>query len=264
MGRRVYAEKYAFKRREGFDLSSLRNIQYGGGPMPHKVVAAALEAFPATATIHRVYLADLQITPCGACRQVMRELMSDDSLVYSFGDGDDCRVWSANDYLPDVEEDEPEIHYISSIHGDEVVGMVLTLNFAHGGRRAAHQAVLSRATVLRNLRRAARVVQATGADLVAETATTGAIPKLVGGDTSMLYPGVHGVARQHGDGSFGLLHFSAHPDAERYGDHTISDRQAIFRRDRQAAYHALLLDPITAAAVSPRRSASRNALIICT
>ncbi len=31
-----------------FDLSSLRNIQYGGGPMPASVVAAALEAFPCT------------------------------------------------------------------------------------------------------------------------------------------------------------------------------------------------------------------------
>ena len=31
-----------------YDLSSLRNIQYGGGPMPQKVVAAALEAFPCT------------------------------------------------------------------------------------------------------------------------------------------------------------------------------------------------------------------------
>lgn len=39
--------------------------------------------------------------PCGACRQVMRELMSDDSLVYSFGDGESYRVWSAGDYLPD-------------------------------------------------------------------------------------------------------------------------------------------------------------------
>ncbi len=29
-----------------FDLSSLRNIQYGGGPMPRSVVAAALESFP--------------------------------------------------------------------------------------------------------------------------------------------------------------------------------------------------------------------------
>ena len=31
-----------------YDLSSLRNIQYGGGPMPHSVVAAALQAFPCT------------------------------------------------------------------------------------------------------------------------------------------------------------------------------------------------------------------------
>jgi agmatinase len=66
-------------------------------------------------------------------------------------------------------------------------------------------------------------------DMVAETAGTGAIPMVVGGDTSILYPGVKGVAATHGTGSFGLLHFSAHPDAERFGDHTISDRQAIFR-----------------------------------
>ena len=33
---------------EQFDLSSLRNIQYGGGPMPHSVVAAALDKFPCT------------------------------------------------------------------------------------------------------------------------------------------------------------------------------------------------------------------------
>jgi len=64
--------------------------------------------------------------------------------------------------------------------------------------------------------------------MVAETAGTGAIPMMVGGDTSMLYPGVKGVARTHGEGAFGLLHFSAHPDAERNGDHTISDRQALF------------------------------------
>ena len=33
---------------EQYDLSSLRNIQYGGGPMPRSVVAAALDAFPCT------------------------------------------------------------------------------------------------------------------------------------------------------------------------------------------------------------------------
>ena len=65
--------------------------------------------------------------------------------------------------------------------------------------------------------------------MVAETANTGAIPMLVGGDTSMLYPGVKGIAESRGAGTFGLLHFSAHPDAERFGDHTMSDRQALFR-----------------------------------
>ncbi len=33
---------------EQYDLSSLRNIQYGGGPMPRSVVSAALESFPCT------------------------------------------------------------------------------------------------------------------------------------------------------------------------------------------------------------------------
>lgn len=33
---------------DNYDLSSLRNIQYGGGPMPRSVVAAALNAFPCT------------------------------------------------------------------------------------------------------------------------------------------------------------------------------------------------------------------------
>jgi len=66
-------------------------------------------------------------------------------------------------------------------------------------------------------------------DMVAETAGTGAVPMLVGGDTSMLYAAVSGIARTHGPGSFGLLHFSAHPDAARLGVHTLSDDQAVFR-----------------------------------
>lgn len=65
-------------------------------------------------------------------------------------------------------------------------------------------------------------------DMVAETAGTGAVPMMVGGDTSMLYPGVKGVARVHGMRSFGLVHFSAHPDAHRSAVHTISDTQAVF------------------------------------
>ena len=61
---------------------------------------------------------------------------------------------------------------------------------------------------------------------VAETAATGAVPMLVGGDTSLLYPGVKGVAQARED-AFGLLHFSAHPEANRHDAHTISDDQAI-------------------------------------
>ena len=65
-------------------------------------------------------------------------------------------------------------------------------------------------------------------DLVAETTETGVTLMLVGGDTSMLYPGVKGTAQTHGSGTFGLLHFSAHPDSDRFGVHTISDEQALF------------------------------------
>lgn len=39
--------------------------------------------------------------PCGACRQVMHELMSEDSVVLSCCDGDEYRVWTRSQYLPD-------------------------------------------------------------------------------------------------------------------------------------------------------------------
>ncbi len=66
------------------------------------------------------------------------------------------------------------------------------------------------------------------ARMVAETSATGAVLMIVGGDTSMLYPGVAGVAQVKGAGSFGLLHFSAHPDVVRNDDHQLSDRRAVF------------------------------------
>jgi len=39
--------------------------------------------------------------PCGACRQVMHELMAEDSLVISCCDGDETRAWTRSEYLPD-------------------------------------------------------------------------------------------------------------------------------------------------------------------
>ena len=55
-----------------------------------------------------------------------------------------------------------------------------------------------------------------GLDLVAgavETiARSGAVPIVLGGDHSVTYANGTGLARVHGDGSFGLVHFDAHAD----------------------------------------------------
>ena len=39
--------------------------------------------------------------PCGACRQVMHELMSDDSVLLSCCDSNDTLRWLHSEYLPD-------------------------------------------------------------------------------------------------------------------------------------------------------------------
>jgi len=39
--------------------------------------------------------------PCGACRQVMHELMGEGSLVLSCCDGTATRTWTRSEYLPD-------------------------------------------------------------------------------------------------------------------------------------------------------------------
>jgi cytidine deaminase len=39
--------------------------------------------------------------PCGACRQVMHELMAADSVVVSCCDSDETRRWTHAEYLPD-------------------------------------------------------------------------------------------------------------------------------------------------------------------
>jgi cytidine deaminase len=40
-------------------------------------------------------------TPCGACRQVMHELMEAGSSVISCCDGEQIRTWNHDEYLPD-------------------------------------------------------------------------------------------------------------------------------------------------------------------
>ncbi|MGH7267767.1 MAG: agmatinase family protein [Candidatus Rokuibacteriota bacterium] len=50
-------------------------------------------------------------------------------------------------------------------------------------------------------------------EFVRAIAETGAIPLMVGGDHSLLWPGAAGVADVYGKGSVGIIHFDAHADA---------------------------------------------------
>ena len=66
--------------------------------------------------------------------------------------------------------------------------------------------------------------------LVREIASTGAIPVIVGGDHSLEYPNVAGVADVYGKENVGVIHFDAHYDAgENIGGHLISHAQPIRR-----------------------------------
>ncbi len=67
-------------------------------------LTAAISAGEPPGSLHRLvlYIPGQQVhPPCGACRQVMRELMSGDSRVYSYCDNEQTGSWSALDYLPD-------------------------------------------------------------------------------------------------------------------------------------------------------------------
>jgi len=81
-------------------------------------LAAALAggAEPGSFTALLIYTPGRKVhAPCGACRQVMHELMAEDSNVMSCCDGDELKSWSRLDYLPDpftpdalAEQAEPE------------------------------------------------------------------------------------------------------------------------------------------------------------
>jgi len=50
-----------------------------------------------------IYLpGDTPLPPCGACRQVMVELMTPDALVVAFCDGDAQLSWRVSELLPDA------------------------------------------------------------------------------------------------------------------------------------------------------------------
>ncbi|MBJ90011.1 MAG: arginase [Woeseia sp.] len=64
--------------------------------------------------------------------------------------------------------------------------------------------------------------------MVREIAETGAIPVIIGGDHSLEYPNVAGVADVYGAGNVGVIHFDAHFDAgDPRGGHLISHAQPV-------------------------------------
>lgn len=64
---------------------------------------------------------------------------------------------------------------------------------------------------------------------VAEIAKTGAIPFIVGGDHSLEYADVAGLADVHGKASFGVVHFDSHYDAGKGGVHFITHGAPVYR-----------------------------------
>lgn len=66
-------------------------------------------------------------------------------------------------------------------------------------------------------------------EVVREIAQTGAIPMIVGGDHTLMYPDAAGVVDVHGKGKVGIVHFDAHYDAGQGGTHLISHGQPVYR-----------------------------------
>jgi cytidine deaminase len=65
--------------------------------------AIAAGVRPGTLDAIVIYLpGDSPIPPCGACRQVMRELMAPGAIVVTCGDEDSCSAWTVEELLPDA------------------------------------------------------------------------------------------------------------------------------------------------------------------
>lgn len=64
---------------------------------------------------------------------------------------------------------------------------------------------------------------------IGEIAVTGAVPFIVGGDHSLMYPTVKAVQDNEADEPLTVIHFGAHYNAEPTRAHLLSDRDAVYR-----------------------------------
>lgn len=69
--------------------------------------------------------------------------------------------------------------------------------------------------------------------MLAEMASVGVKPFIVGGDHTVMYPDVAAMTDHYGVGNVALVQFDAHADADLHGDHFISDTQALSRLMQQ-------------------------------
>ena len=70
--------------------------------------------------------------------------------------------------------------------------------------------------------------------LVREIARTGAVPIIIGGDHSLEYPNVAGIADVYGKGNVGVIHFDAHLDTGRGRPQLLDHGQPIYRVMKEA------------------------------
>ena len=84
---------------------NVENASYGLTQCAERnALAAAINAGmkPGTAHTMLIFASDFKVlTPCGACRQVMSELLADDAVVISCQNEAEYLSWSIGDLLPD-------------------------------------------------------------------------------------------------------------------------------------------------------------------
>ena len=88
-----------------FSGCNVENASYGMTQCAERnAIAAAIAGGSVVGSLTSmvIYVAgNIAHPPCGACRQVMQELMAEESEVISCCDGDAIRVWAPSEYLPD-------------------------------------------------------------------------------------------------------------------------------------------------------------------
>lgn len=85
---------------------NVENASYGLTQCAERnAIAAAINAGmkPGTAHTMVIYATGFEVlTPCGACRQVISELLANDAVVISCHSETDYRSWSIGELLPDA------------------------------------------------------------------------------------------------------------------------------------------------------------------